>query len=160
LKDFLEIYTSISDFPSANEFPDLDKDNDNKYLIIFDDCVNDTDTKSEKKMKEYFTYGRAKGLTCCFLSQSYFQTNIFIRKQVSWVLLCGINSNRDLKSILKEYAIGDVSDKQLKEMYEYAKTQEEPNDVTFLKICTYHCPMDKKFSRNWIQYLNPNEFPK
>lgn len=159
LEDKFEIFFDINSFPSVKDFPDLTPKNSDKWLVIFDDCVNDKDRNTEKKINEYFTFGRARGITCVFLTQAYYQTNIFIRKQVSWVFLCGINSNKDLKSILKEYAIGDVDDEQMKKMYEFCKEEDEPNEINFMKICTYHCPLNKKFSRNWLDYLNPNDFP-
>ena len=77
---------------------------------------------------------------------------------MSWILLCGINSNRDLSSICREYSIGDVDVEQMKAMYDYAKQQTEPNEINFLKICTQHCPIEKKFSKNWGEYLSPSNF--
>lgn len=158
LGDKLEIFFDVGDFPSVKEFPDLSEKNNDKWLVIFDDCVNDTDKRTEKKIREFYTFGRAKGICCVYLSQSYFDTDRFIRKQMSWILLCGINSNRDLSSICREYSIGDVDVEQMKAMYDYAKQQTEPNEINFLKICTYHCPIEKKFSKNWGEYLSPSNF--
>ena len=76
LKD--ELKNNLSEYKNLEDFPEQNKD---KYLIIFDDCINDKDKKSEKKINQYFTYGRNKGITCLFLSQSYYDTLEFIRKK-------------------------------------------------------------------------------
>jgi hypothetical protein len=90
LKDLCIVYTSLDKFPSVNDFKDLSDKNDDHFLVVFDDCINDRSKKDVLKINEYFTYGRSKGVHCMFLSQSFFQTEIFIRKQVSFVLLCGL----------------------------------------------------------------------
>lgn len=91
----ITIITDVSQCPKVNDFEDLSKKNNKYYLMIFDDCVNEKGRISSV-FEDYFTFGRAKGIHCIFLTQSYFQTNIFIRKQCSWLLICGIRSNGDL----------------------------------------------------------------
>lgn len=157
-KDKFQLCEGIDALPDIKTFADSSETNKKQYLIIFDDCVNDKDTKSLKKIQPYYTFGRKKGITNFFLTQSFFQTDIFIRKQTSWLLLCGISGNQDLKSILRNYAIGDINVETMMKMYEYAKTKEDDDDVTFLKLCCYECPATKKFSKNWLEYLNPKEF--
>ena len=159
LKDDVEIYNDIKLFPKCNDFKDLSNKNKKCYLLIIDDFVNDTNDKTTAKIiLDYFTFGRNKGITCCFLSQSYYGTLKFIRLQVSWVILCGIRDNNDLRAILSTYNIGDVDFKTLKRMYDYAKAKEDDTDMSFLKICTYETPMDKKFSRNFLTYISPENF--
>ena len=50
-------------------------------------CVNDKDKASYTKVKNYFTYGRKKGITLAYLTQSFFESDGFIRKQMSYLLL-------------------------------------------------------------------------
>lgn len=157
-KDQFQLCEGIENLPDVKTFADSSEHNQRQYLIIFDDCVNDKDAKSLKKIQPYYTYGRKKGITNFFLTQSFFQTDIFIRKQTSWLLLCGISGNQDLKSILRNYAIGDINIETMLKMYEHAKHKEEDDDVNFLKLCCYECPPNKKFSKNWLEYLNPREF--
>lgn len=152
LKNNLSEYKNLEDFPSVDEFPEQTID---KYLIIFDDCVNDKDKKSEKKINEYFTYARKKGITCLFLSQSYYDTLEFIRKNVSYVILCSIQSNNDLYRILSEYSISDVNKKDMLIMYERATLKRNQDDMPFFKISRNETK-NKKFSRNWIDYININ----
>ena len=156
LKNNLTEYKNLDEFPSVNEFPEQTID---KYLIIFDDCVNDKDKKSEKKINEYFTYGRKKGITCLFLSQSYYDTLEFIRKNVSYIILCSIQSNNDLYRILSEYSISDVNKKEMLKMYEYAVLKRNPDDMPFMKISRNETK-NKKFSRNWTDYINIDDYKK
>lgn len=156
LGDDIQFYLTVEEFPPVSEFPDLGKHNDNQWLIIFDDCITDgSNKKLQKKIDDYFIYGRSKGCTVCYLSQSYYQTPILVRRQLSFLLLCSINSNKELKMILKDYAIRDLEWKTLEKIYRYAKDGEFPN---FLKVCTYECPQDKKFSKTFIHYINPDDF--
>ena len=156
LKNNLSEYKNLEDFPSVDDFPEQTID---KYLIIFDDCVNDKDKKSEKKINEYFTYARKKGITCLFLSQSYYDTLEFIRKNVSYVILCSIQSNNDLYRILSEYSISDVNKKEMLKMYEYAVFKRKHDDMPFFKISRNETK-DKKFSRNWLDYIDTNDYKK
>jgi hypothetical protein len=160
LGDDLLIYNSLATFPSVDQFVDLSEKQKDRFLIIFDDCVNDKSKKDLEKIEAYFTYSRNKGCTCLFLSQSFYQTAIYIRKQVSWVILCGITGKRDLMAILKDYSIGELDKDALQRMYDYCKEVREEGQLNFMKICTYECPLDKKFSRNWLDYLKPLDFTK
>lgn len=83
LEENISVYKSLNDFPDVSQFTDAvnsKKKNPPKYLCIFDDCVNDKDSLSVKKINEYFAFSRKKNITCCFISQSYFDCETFIRK--------------------------------------------------------------------------------
>lgn len=43
-------------------------------------------------------------------------------------------------------------------MYKYCKKKKEKDDRQFMKICTYEVPEDKKFSKNFLEYLNLDDF--
>lgn len=146
------------DFPSVDSFPDGSDKNKDQYLFVFDDVVNDKAKADIKKIEGYYTYGRKKNFTIVFLTQAFFQTDIFFRKQTSWLILNGISGNRDLASILRDYAMDDIDIDTMIRMYRYAKKKENDDDIPFLKICCYECPDDKKFSKKWLEYLNPDEF--
>jgi len=159
LKEKISFYLDFNKFPPVSEFPDLSTTNDKSFLIIFDDCINEKNKNHVNKILEFFTYGRSKGCTCCFLTQSFFETPDFIRKQVSWVLLCGLNGKRNLQDIMRNYQLEDMTPQQLQKMYEFAKSKQESDDeLNFLKICTYECDKCKKFSRNFVGYLNPDDY--
>jgi hypothetical protein len=158
LKDLCLVFTDLDHFPSVSEFEDLDDKNDNHYLVVFDDVINDKSRKDVKKINEYFTYGRSKGVHCFFLSQSFFDTERFVRKQVSFVILCGIAGKGDLQRILRDYQFGDVNIPTLENMYNYCKQQENADEINFMKICTFECPLGQRFSKNWLEYLDPAQF--
>ncbi len=102
----ISFYKSIADLPSVDEFPDaIVNDFKHQYLIAFDDCVNDKDKVSYTKVKNYFTYGRKKGITLAYLTQSFFESDEFIRKQMSYLLLLSIKGRTDLNNISREYGM-------------------------------------------------------
>lgn len=147
--------------PRVSKLPDLSKDHDKYVLLVFDDCIN-VSKELKKMIKDYFTYGRSKGVQIAYLTQSYTDvagaTLSFIRKQCSYIILCGIKSNSELETILRNYNIGDIDVDALKKMYQYCKQKIDPNDINFMKITTYETEPDKKVSKNWLEYLNPSEF--
>jgi hypothetical protein len=159
LKDDLITFKSVGEMVSVDKFKDGSKDNTDKYLVIFDDCVNDKSRDELKKINDFFCYGRKKNITLCFLSQSFYQTDIFIRKQVSYILLCGIKGNKDLTSILRDYQMGDITREQMVNMYQVATRKNNPDEINFFKIDTaVDVPITQRFSRNWLGYLNPEQF--
>jgi hypothetical protein len=155
LKDKIMVFTSVAEFPSVNDFEDLSKDNDKRFLIIFDDCITDRDKHSLKKMQDYMIYGRSKGCKVVHLSQSYYQYDMMIRRQLGEVLLCGISSKKELSNIIRDYSFADLNQQQLLNMYKHCKDEAREN---FLKICCYQCPDDQKFSCGFTEYLDPEEF--
>lgn len=163
LKSDLEMFVGdegLRDLPDVSKLPDLDKKNDKYILMIFDDCVGEN--KFTKKINDYFKYGRAKGCHCLFLTQSYKsagQMISFIRKQCSYVILCGIKNSSELKDILNDYSMGDITSNQMEKMYRFCKEKEDDNEINCMKITTYECEPDKKLSKNWLEYLDPNDFP-
>lgn len=160
LKKNIVFYKGLSDkdFPSVDSFPDGSDKNKDQYLFVFDDVVNDKSKQDLQKIDGYYTYGRKKNFTIIFLTQSFYQTDIFFRKQTAWVILNGISGNSDLSSILRDYSMDNIDVKTMTKMYRYAKTKKNDEDIPFFKICCYEVPDDKKFSRNWIGYLNPDDF--
>ena len=159
LGDSIQFFKSIKDMPDVQDFPD-EKDVDYKYkfLVIFDDCVTDKDSYSYKKVEEYFSFGRKKGITLAFLSQSFFDTDTFIRKQITYLILLSIKGKTDLTNILRQYASIGVSAEQLELMFNHATTPTADDEMCFFKVTTAKCPEDKKFSKDWLDYLNPDDF--
>ncbi len=144
LEDYIKFYTKIEDFPSVDSFKDLSTKNDDLQLIVFDDFITEKNKQFKKKIEDYLIYGRSKGCTVFLLTQSYYQTDILLRKQVSFVILCGIKSNRDLNAILNEYSMGGVDFKTLVKMYNYAK-ESINGEPTFLKSIPIYVQLIKSF---------------
>ena len=149
----ISFYKSIADLPSVDEFPDAISNNFKyQYLVCLDDCVNDKDKASYTKVKNYFTYGRKKGITLGYLSQSFFDSDGFIRKQMSYLLLLSIKGKTDLNNILREYGSLQCEPKELYRIFKTA-TEKKGDELPFLKINCCACHDDVKFSRDFIQYI-------
>lgn len=159
--DLIEVFKSVESFPDVDTFEDESayvarKEKPPRYLIIFDDCINDCKIgKNNFKMRQFFTYGRKKCLNIMFLTQSYFQTEKFFRDQMNYLILTSIASNKDLKAILREYSLGDLTVDHLLLAYNFVKSNDVDNDLDFLKVDLHgNCPKDKKLSKNFLEYLN------
>jgi len=120
---------------------------------VFDDCVNDKDKASYTKVKNYFTYGRKKGITLSYLTQSFFEADGFIRKQMSYLLLLRIKGRKDLRNILSEYGSLQTDHKELYRIFKTA-TDKKGDEFPFLKINCNQCNNDVKFSRDFLQYVS------
>jgi hypothetical protein len=152
LKDKITVFKDLSSVPSVESFPDQP---DHEILFVFDDIVNEKDKKNLKKLENYYAFSRKKGITTFFLTQSYYQTHKFLRDNTDNIILLSIKSNNDLKRIISEFATKDISGEQMVNMFEYATAEQ----LNFLKITpSYNVPINKKFSKNWLNYLNPKDF--
>lgn len=153
LNDNVSFFKSVAEFPDVDQFPDaILNDYKNKYLVVFDDCINDKDKASYTKIKNYFTYGRKKNITLCYLTQSFFDADGFIRKQMSYLLLLSIKGKTDLNNILREYGSLQADPKELFKIFQYA-TQPIDDNLPFLKISCTKTEPEKQFSRDWIEYI-------
>jgi len=149
----ISFYKSITELPSVDEFPDAIIDNfKHQYLIVFDDCVNDKDKNSYVKVKNYFTYGRKKSITLAYLSQSFFDADGFIRKQMSYLLLLSIKGRTDLNNILREYGSLQCEPKELYRIFKTA-TEKKGDELPFLKINCNQVNNDVKFSRDYLDFI-------
>jgi len=149
----ISFYKSITDLPSVDEFPDaIVNDFKHQYLIVFDDCVNDKDKNSYIKVKNYFTYGRKKGITLAYLTQSFFESDGFIRKQMSYLLLLSIKGKTDLNNILREFGSLQCEPKELYRIFKTA-TEKKGDELPFLKINCNQVNNDVKFSRDYLDFI-------
>lgn len=152
--EHITFFRDVRELPDVNEFVDLTKSRDkHRYLVVFDDCVTDTNKTVKSKIDAYYSFSRKKGVTCCYLTQSYFATPTFIRRNTQWVALCGISSAKDLQTICREYTVGADVD-QMQRMYHHATS--EP--LRPLLIATGAAPPGRKFSAGFNNWLNPADF--
>lgn len=157
-EEFVEIHYTVNTFPRVESFDDLSKKNKDKYLVIIDDYVNDKKGNTLKVIQDYFTFGRNKGINLLFLSQSFFQTDIFIRKQCSYICLCGIAGENDLKRILADFKSKNVDYNTLENMYKFCKNYFQENEPSFLKIYTQQCSENDRYTLNFTIPLKPKDF--
>jgi hypothetical protein len=149
----ISFYKSIADLPSVDEFPDgIVNDFKHQYLVCLDDCVNDKDKASYVKVKNYFTYGRKKGITLAYLTQSFYAADGFIRKQMSYLLLLSIKGRTDLRNILSEYGSLQCEPKELYRIFKTA-TEKKGDELPFLKINCNQVNNDVKFSRDYLDFI-------
>lgn len=159
--DKITFCNSIAEMPDASSFPDLARSHDRaRHLLVFDDVVTDTDTRSLNKLRPYYAFGRKKGLTVFFLSQSYFKTDRFVRQNVGFI---GLNSigTRDKNSILREVScgFGDESDeksdsRKLSAMFQDARSVQ----LRPLIIDVNTADPKRKYSRGFLDYMDPDDY--
>jgi len=143
--DKITFFTSLSKFIQPNDIP-----KDKQILLVFDDVVNYSE-KEQGIIAEYFIRGRkiGKGVSMCYLSQSFFRIPKIIRLQTNYLILLKLGSKRDLSLILADYGLG-VDKKELMAIYKDAT--QIPFD--FLKVATDERQDSKRFSKNWTQFYD------
>lgn len=135
----LEIYEGIENVPPVDKYKGV-----GQMLIIFDDLVLD---KNQSEIEQYFIRGRkiGGGISCIYLSQSYFKTPKTIRLQCNYLILKKLSSKRDLAQILNEFSLGkDIT--ELTALYKDATT----NPLYFLLIDA-DAPDDMKFRKGFME---------
>jgi hypothetical protein len=139
----ITFFTQLGKFPQVNEMP-----KDKQILCVFDDVVNYSE-KSQEIIKEYYIRGRkhGKGISMCYLSQSFFRIPKIIRLQCNYLILLKLGSKRDLNLILSDYGLGVDKDEL---MMIYKNATQIPFD--FLKISTDERDDSKRFSHNWTGF--------
>ena len=94
-----------------NTVPPLDefKKEKKSRLIAFDDLV--MSKKLNDVIAEYYLRSRKINMSCVYLTQSWYQVPKFIRLNTTYIILKKISSLRDLKMIIKEFALSmDIDD--------------------------------------------------
>ena len=97
-----EIFVYSDDPKDIIDVHDLDKNKMN--IVIFDDLVT---LKDQKKIKDLYKRGRKKNADVIYLTQDYFLTPIFIRRQLSNLIFFQPNQNRDKTQLSTEWGCGD-----------------------------------------------------
>lgn len=156
LKNALICYKKLSDLPDAESWEDQEtkepKDRVQR-LIIFDDFVCDKDKKTIEKLSKYCQFGRKKGLTQLYLTQSYYETIPFMRLQMNYLILLNLPNKRNLKMILSNYAI-DIPYEDMEEIVRQSTSE----TLSFCKIdLNASVDMNKKFSVGFLDYFVDGE---
>lgn len=124
-------------------------DKELQHLVVFDDLVLE---RNQDKIAQYFIRGRkiAKGVSCLYLTQSYFGAPKVIRLQCTFVLVKKLMSTRDLSFILKDFSL-DLDKEQLFQLYKYCVDTHQ-RDFLFVDISA---PEEKRFRFNFDEILDP-----
>lgn len=121
--------------------PMSELENFSSSLIVFDDLVASKSLQAQ--ITDYFIRGRKFGISCMYISQSYYGIPKIIRLQCQYIVLKKLSSDRDLKLLLSEYGF-NVDFKKLMSIYQDA-TKSKNN---FLMI-DLEADNDQKFRKNW-----------
>lgn len=117
LYDLLKKKSEEIEFYEDGTIPDIKEFEESKSsLIVFDDLVLE---KDQSKILEYFIRGRKLGITCIYLSQSYYKIPKTIRINCRYILIKKLSSSKDLKLIINEYNL-NYDMKQILNLYEQA----------------------------------------
>lgn len=142
--DSVQFYEGINNIPSVDQFADC-----GQTLVVFDDLVLD---KNQGPIEQFFIRGRkvGDGISCAYLSQSYFKTPKTIRLQCNYMMLKKLSSTRDLNMILNDFALG-VDKKALGKLYKAATA----DMLSFLMIDVNN--EDMKFRKGFVDVLSWGE---
>ena len=143
--DKITFFTNLSKFIQPADLP-----KEKQVLMVFDDVVNYSD-KEQNLIKDYYIRGRKinRGVSICYLSQSFFKIPKIIRLQCNYLILLKLGSKRDLNLILADYGLGVERDEL---MAIYKDASQIP--FNFLKISTDERDDSKRFSKNWTSFYN------
>jgi GTPase SAR1 family protein len=152
LGDMVITYKGLNELPRFNE---LELDDKDRLLLVFDDIVNDSKKLQEDIVLEYFLLGRKvkAGITMFYLSQSYYKIPKSIREQVNYVFIVRLKDKRDIKTIIGDNTLGIDDTDVLK--YIYNEATKERGD--FLKIDLFNPNVNKVFSKNFLEFFNFEE---
>ena len=107
--------------------PDLDKfDKSDNNLIVMDDMCLES-KKNQKPIEMFYCRARKLGCSCLYLSQSWYQTPLFIRQNATHIFIKRFGGNRDVQEILKQYSLG-VDKKKLLEIYKFCLSGNTPEE--------------------------------
>ena len=144
LSDSIMVKEGLQHIPKLD---DIDKKINT--LVIIDDMVLD---KDQSKVEKYYMMCRKKNVSIIYLSQSYYRVPKFIRVNANELILIKVPSERDLKLILSESAMG-IDKEVLLRMY---------NDLTREKfnalIIDFNAPPEKRYIHNFMEIVDVEKY--
>jgi energy-coupling factor transporter ATP-binding protein EcfA2 len=142
----LQIFEGVHNIPNLDEYFDKDL----QHLVVFDDLVLE---KDQSLIEEYFIRSRkiGKGISLCYLTQSYFATPKVIRLNCNYIFIKKLSSTRDLSMILNDFSLG-IDKELLLKIYKFCTR--EKND--FL-LCDLDAPVEERFRHNFLKMIVLNE---
>jgi hypothetical protein len=126
-------------------------DKELQHLVVFDDLVLE---KNQDKIAQYFIRGRkiAKGVSCLYLTQSYFGAPKVIRLQCTFVLVKKLMSTRDLNMLLKDFSL-DCTREQLHALYKHCVDSHQ-RDFLFVDLSA---PEERRFRYNFQPVISVDD---
>lgn len=102
-------------------------------LIIFDDLMLES-RATQERIQQFYIRGRKFGYSCCYISQSFYQVPVTIRKNCNYFILGRGLLARDLKTILSSTA-GSSDKRSLGEFEDvYKRFTKEAMNVCIIDV--------------------------
>jgi hypothetical protein len=139
----LTINEGIENIPDVDTFTNSNENT----LVVFDDLMLENQKSQDEKISPYFIRGRKCGCSCIYLSQNYTSIPKTIRKNINYVILKKISSNREITAILKNYSL-ECSKEALINMYE--SCTKTPTDFLMIDLDSEH-----RFRHNFKKIIKP-----
>jgi len=131
---------------SPEDIPPVEELDYKQKVMVFDDIkLNDM-----KKVMEYFSLSRNKNCNCIYLTQSYFDTPKYIRRNTNCFIFFGNLDNKDIRYIADDHAKG-ITRKQMEAIYR--KATEDLYSFMVLDKTAKHIPLRyrKCFDQFWVE---------
>lgn len=142
-KKKVKILEGVESIPDINSF-----DKDLQHLVIFDDLVLE---KNQQKITEFYIRGRKKGISICYLSQSFYKVPKTIRSNCNYFVILKLSGKRDLNLIMSEFELGIDKD-ELMEIYEDATS--EKFNVLLIDV---EADKQERFRRNFLEFYEVSD---
>ena len=133
--------------------PVEDLDSDPQKVVVFDDIK--IDGKHMKPIEEYFSLSRNKACNCIYLTQSYYNTPKYIRRNTrAFCLLPGLD-NKDVRSIADDQR-NSISREEFESIYRIAT--DKPYNFMFIDKTAKHIP--EMYRHNFDSFYLPEDNPQ
>lgn len=142
----IKIIEGVMNTPKLDDF-----DKEYNHLVVWDDLVLSKDLEYVKK---YYMRARKMNVSVIFLSQSYYDIPLFIRKNSSYLVILNLGgSKREQNAILNEWGT-DLQKDDLKKIYNDATSEHmRPLIIKGGKVSR-----NEKYRKGWKDYYNLDEF--
>jgi hypothetical protein len=127
-KQIIHLSSDMAEVPSVDDF-----DPEENNLVVFDDMVLSQKGPGFKNAEELFVRGRRQNVTCLWVTQSFFKTDMILRQNTSYILIKKVRQLKDLKRMLSEYQL-DITDQELLKAYQTATAT--PNSFLLIDLKT------------------------
>ncbi len=131
-------------FVYEDQIPSLDYFEPSKqYFVIIDDMVGEP--KFKNAIQEFFKRGRKLGISACFLTQDYFATDSFIRKNMNYLWLFTSNTKIELNNIIRNFPFLRDYDNIINEAIKSKMESDGSNPLDFINIDAINCKVKLNF---------------
>ena len=129
---------------SPEDLPPVEELDPQQKVIVFDDIKLD----NMKKLMKYFSLSRNRNCNCIYLTQSYFNTPKYIRRNTNCFVFFGNLDNKDIRHITDDHAKG-ITKEEMESIYREAT--KDPYNFMVLDKTAKHLPLRyrKCFDHFW-----------